>query len=226
MTARLPAAVLFDMDGTLVDSEPLWGIAIAELAVQLGGTLSPGVRASLVGTNVPASLVTMYSALDLPAEPAALADGERWLRKRMAELLADGAPWRPGAAELLAEVRAAGVPHALVTSTDRDLTELLFPQLGPFDAVVCADEAGRFKPAPDPYLRAAALLDVPPSRCVAIEDSAVGATSATAAGCPALVVPHQVPVPPAPGRHLHPTLAGLHLPDLVPLTGRGVQSVP
>ncbi|MFL6073381.1 MAG: HAD family hydrolase [Mycobacteriales bacterium] len=219
MTAGLPAAVLFDMDGTLVDSEPLWGIAIAELATQLGGTLSGRVRASLVGTNVPATLEVLYAALDLPAGPAERADGERWLRKRMAELLADGAPWRPGAAELLAEVRAARVPHALVTSTDRDLTELLLGQLGPFDTVVCADEAGRFKPAPDPYLRAAALLAAAPARSVAIEDSAVGAAAATAAGIRTLVVPHHVPVPPGPGLRTLPTLAGLHLDDLMALTG-------
>ena len=124
--------------------------------------------------------------------------------------------WRPGARELLHDVRAAGVPTALVTSTSRRAVEVALDTLGRhnFDAVVCGDEVAFTKPHPDPYLRAAKLLGVEPSGCVAIEDSPAGVASALAAGARVIGVPNAVSLSPMTGLTLLTTLSGLTLAEL------------
>jgi HAD superfamily hydrolase (TIGR01509 family) len=117
-----------------------------------------------------------------------------WLETRVGELFADGLIWRPGASELLAAVRAAGVPTALVTATRRQLVDVALATIGStnFDVVVCGDEVDRTKPHPEPYLTAAAKLGVDVAHCVAIEDSPTGVASALAAGCVVVAVPCEV----------------------------------
>ncbi|GAA4971615.1 hypothetical protein GCM10023225_11650 [Kineococcus glutinatus] len=127
-------------------------------------------------------------------------------------------PWRPGARERLAGLRAAGVPTALVTMSYRSLAQEVVQLLpGAFDVLVPGDEVARGKPAPDPYLRAAELLGVDPRECVALEDSATGVRSAEAAGCRTVAVPHLVPVPAAPGRSRVRSLADVDLAVLARL---------
>ena len=186
------AAVLFDMDGTLVDSEKVWTIALYELAERLGGRLSDGARAAMVGTNMSRSMVILHEDLGLPLEDTA--GSVAWLEARMGELFAAGLVWRPGAADLLATVHAAGIPAALVTATRRRLTEKALQTIGPefFAAVVCGDDIAETKPDPAPYRHAAELLGVDPARCVAIEDSPTGLASARGAGCVVLGVPSEV----------------------------------
>lgn len=217
MTAPL-AAVLFDMDGTLVDSEPVWDRALEELARWLGGTLSPEARRRTLGTNVAVSVAIVHADVGRPdADP--VLSGKKLVDEAAARFAA-GLVWRPGARALVDAVRAAGVPVALVTNTERSLVELA---LGPlvqelFDVSVCGDEVARTKPAPDPYVSAAARLGVPTAAAVAIEDSPTGAASADAAGCPVLVVPAgDVPVPPGPRRTFRTTLEGLTVADLAAL---------
>ncbi len=150
--------------------------------------------------------------------------------ERIAELLIDGVverirasvPWRPGARELLADLRRRQVPCALVTmSYERLVGPVLdFMPARSFDVVVTGDNVARGKPHPEPYLHAARLLGVEPSACVAIEDSNPGATSAEAAGCRVLVVENQVRVEPGPGRVFLPTLEGLTTVDLAELRTR------
>jgi HAD superfamily hydrolase (TIGR01509 family) len=126
-------------------------------------------------------------------------------------------PFQPGALEALDLVRSTALPTALVTSTERLLTELALDTLGRkyFDVIICGDEVnGRNKPLPDPYLLAASALAVAPTDSLAIEDSPTGVTSATAAGCHTLVIPSEVPVPPGPRRTFRDSLAGLTLTDL------------
>ena len=210
------AAVLWDMDGTLVDSERIWTIALTDLAVHLGGALSRPAREAMVGTNMTVSIRLLFDDLALPVDAAAETEALDWLAARTAELFAGPLPWRPGAAEALAAVRAAGLPCALVTNTERAITDLALHTLGAdnFEAVVCGDEVAVPKPAPDVYLRAADLLRAPPARCVAIEDSPTGVTSAEAAGCTVLVVPCLVPVPDGPRRVFRDSLTGLTVPEL------------
>ncbi|MFC7530778.1 HAD family hydrolase [Actinoplanes sp. GCM10030250] len=202
-------AVLFDMDGTLVDSERVWGMALGELAVRAGGTLSETARLAMVGTSMAVSMRVFRDDLgqpDRPEEPDVA-----WLIDRVCELFTEGLVWRPGAAELLAAVRAAGIPTALVTSTGRRLVEVALKTLGAenFDVVVCGDEVTRPKPDPEPYLLAASLLGVPVGRCVAIEDSASGMASAVAAGAVVLAVPAELELPPTDGVHLRSSLVGV-----------------
>lgn len=204
------------MDGTLVDSEQLWTIALTDLARHLGGELSLPAREAMVGTNMAVSIGILFDDLALPAIPQDQDRALLWLARRTAQLFAQPLTWRPGAKQALAAVRAAGLPCALVTNTERAITELAMRSLGRrnFEAVVCGDEVRVPKPAPDPYLRAAELLGLAPARCVAVEDSPTGVAAAEAAGCAVLVVPSVVPVPHAPHRVFRDSLAGLTVPEL------------
>ena len=210
------AAVLWDMDGTLVDSEQIWSISLGDLANHLGGDLSLPAREAMVGTNMPVSVRLLFADLGLEPDQGQMAEAIDWLAERTAQLFAGPLPLRPGAAAALAEVRSAGVPCALVTNTERPLTELALESLGRehFAATVCGDEVAHGKPAPDAYLRAAELLGVPSVATVAVEDSPTGVASAVAAGCAVLVVPSVVPVPPGERRTFRDTLVGLTAAEL------------
>ncbi|ULE35825.1 HAD family hydrolase [Mycobacterium sp. IDR2000157661] len=190
-------AVLFDMDGTLVDSEKLWDVSLAALYVELGGTLSPEVRASMVGGSAEDTIRTVYTDLGLELDPVAMAESSRRLHDYTAELFDGGLPWCDGARELLEALAAERTPMALVTNTARFLTDRALNSLGRhyFSATVCGDEVPRGKPSPDVYERAAALLGLHPAECLAVEDSVTGTAAAEAAGCPVLVVPNDVAVP-------------------------------
>jgi HAD superfamily hydrolase (TIGR01509 family) len=130
-------------------------------------------------------------------------------------------PWRPGARELLAECRHAGIPCALVTMSWRPLADAVIASAptGSFAASITGDEVTNGKPGPEPYAAAAAALGVDPRRCVAIEDSPTGVASATAAGCATLGVPHVVPLAPAAGLAIVGSLADVALADLADLAG-------
>ncbi|MFC4003412.1 HAD family hydrolase [Prauserella oleivorans] len=215
-----PAAVLWDMDGTLVDSEKLWDVVLYEAAEWLGGELTADRRVSLVGSNIHATSRVLLSVTGHPVTEAAIGDVARWMRKRTATLFSDELPWRPGAREALVATRSADIPCALVTSTERALTELALDTIGRefFTVTVCGDEVeGLNKPHPEPYLRAARLLGADPESCVAVEDSPVGTESAVAAGCTVLVVPNDVPVEPGERRVFRSSLVGLDAQALAEL---------
>jgi HAD superfamily hydrolase (TIGR01509 family) len=207
LTTHPVAAVLFDMDGTLVDSERLWDVALHELAARYDGRLSDAARQAMVGSSMATSMRILHTDLGQPwRDPAA---GVAFLERRVAELFVTGLEWRPGALALLRAVRAAAIPTALVTSTARALVEIALDTLGrdSFDVVVCGDEVSATKPHPAPYLTAAEMLQVPIGRCVAIEDSPTGVASALASGAAVLAVPSEVPLPEAEGVHLLESLA-------------------
>ena len=216
-------AVLFDMDGTLLDSEKIWDIALDDLAHYLGGDLSETARRRMVGSSLARSVAIMHDDLRIDADPECSA---AYLLERAAELFRTSLVWKPGARELLVAVHEAGVPVALVTSTHRRLTEIALDTIGRqyFAATVCGDEVAHPKPAPDPYLRAAELLDVPPAESVAIEDSPLGIASAEAAGCVVLAVPSEVPLEAAPGRTVVPSLVGVTVADLAALVNADQRS--
>lgn len=215
INVNTPAAVLWDLDGTLLDSEKLWDIPLFELTEKLGGQLSTATRQRMVGTNVMVTLRLLYAEVGIDSPSAdQLADGAAWIERRMAEVFRQDLPWRPGAAGALAAIRASGRPMALVTSTERGLTEIALDTIGRsrFDATVCGDEVdGLNKPHPEPYLKAARLLAVDPTACVAIEDSPTGTAAAVAAGCTVLVVPCEVPVEPGERRVFRESLEGVDL---------------
>jgi len=208
------------MDGTLVDSEKLWDVALYETAEWLGGTLSEAERMTLVGSNMDDTAAYLLEVVGRSVTAEAIASTGEEIRRRTAGLFDDQLPWRPGAREILAAVRAAGVPTALVTSTERSLTELALNTIGRefFDVTVCGDEVeGLNKPHPRPYLKAAELLGVAPEKCVAVEDSPPGTASAVAAGCRVLVIPNDVEVEAGERRIFRDSLAGIDVPALAAL---------
>ncbi len=209
-------AVLWDMDGTLVDSEKVWDVSLAALYDRLGGTLTPTVRASMVGSVAENTMRIVYTDLGLDLDPDAMAESSRWLNDYTAELFEGGLPWCDGARELLQALAAERTPMALVTNTERALTERALNGIGRqyFSVTVCGDEVPSGKPAPDPYFRAAALLGLEPEQCLAVEDSVTGTAAAERAGCPVLVVPNDVEVPHGPRRARASSLAGLDSGDL------------
>jgi HAD superfamily hydrolase (TIGR01509 family) len=204
------------MDGTLVDSEKVWTISLADTAQWLGGELSTEAREAMVGSNMARSLALMFDDLGLERDPERIAQAGRYLTDRTGELFAAGLEWRPGALDALRMVRAAGWPTALVTNTLRTLTEKALDSIGRehFTVTVCGDEVPHGKPDPDPYLRAAELLGVAARSCLAVEDSPTGATAAERAGCAVLVVPCDVAVPTGPRRVHRGSLLGLTPDDL------------
>lgn len=210
------AGVLWDMDGTLLDSEKLWDIGVRELARELGREMTQEIRHALIGASGANALRIMFTELGLPPEPEAVTAAGHFLEQRVTELMTGPIPWRPGAVEALEMVRAAGLPTALVTNTKRSLTELALETLGRerFDVSVCGDEVPHGKPDPAVYLRAAQLLGLEPGECVAVEDSATGVAAATAAGCAVLVVPCEIPVAVHPSRVHRDSLIGLSRADL------------
>jgi HAD superfamily hydrolase (TIGR01509 family) len=194
--ARLEG-VLFDMDGLIVDSEPLWFEVECAVMARLGGQWGEADQQALVGGSLPRTVAYLLARAVQPASPEEVG---RWLVDGMTSLLMSRTlTMLPGARELLTEVRAAGIPHALVTSSERPIMDAVLLQLRVgFTATVCANDVTRGKPDPEPYLTAAALLGADPRRCVALEDSPNGVASAEAAGCRIVAVPSLVPIPPSP----------------------------
>lgn len=197
-------AVLWDMDGLLIDSEPLWTMAEVELAKALGGTWDDEVKASVVGTRLDVAVPAILRWFDVEPTPARVADTSAGLLARMVELYAGALPVLPGVSELLAGLRAEGVPVALVSSSYRVLVDAALahgPSLGwtPFYVTLSGDEVTQGKPHPEPYLTAADRLGVDPVRCVVLEDAPAGVASGEAAGCAVVAVPGVAGVVIGPG---------------------------
>ena len=225
MTQPYPApgalrAVLFDMDGTLVQTEEYWGRALSELAGQLGGRLSEEARALTVGSSLRRSVEVLHADIGVVRTEEQLLADARGVEDRAAELMTGGISWRPGARALLEAARAAGLATALVTTTARRLADIVLRSIAadlggdPFDLTVSGDEVPARKPDPAPYLQAAAALGVAPGECVVIEDSVVGIESGLAAGMAVLGVPAEQSVPPAPGLILRESLTGVDIAEL------------
>lgn len=215
MTSSL-RAVLWDMDGTLVDTEPYWMASETRLVESYGGSWNHEDALQLVGLGLEDAAKVLQGAGVRMGAGAIVTR----LTDEVTELLsAQGVPFRPGARELLADLREAGIATALVTMSlgrmARAIVDLIdFPA---FDLVVAGDEVARPKPFPDPYLQACEHLGVAPDEAVAIEDSPNGLRSAVAAGTVALGVPNIVPLEGVGARAIWPTLAGRTAADVVEL---------
>lgn len=186
-------AILWDMDGTLVDSEPLWGIATAEMSREMGRTLTPEVRALTIGGTTAETVRTVARHAGIDLDDRCVASWTTWMLDRVTDLIRDSLGWRPGAQRILDACASAGVPCALVTNTARRLTDVTLETIGPerFVLTLCGDEVTHGKPAPDLYLEAARRLGVDPGDCLVVEDSANGMRAARDAGCRLLGVPEE-----------------------------------
>lgn len=212
MKTSAPAAVLFDMDGTLVDTEVLWWETAREVAAGLGHRLTDADAPEVVGRAVADTAAHLIGVTggDASALPSTADDRAAALARTAAELTDSffrkvdaGAPLRPGAAALLASLEGAGVPFALVSASPRSVVDAVVAgSLAGVDFAftLSADDTVRTKPHPDPYRTAAERFAADPAACVAVEDSPDGTASADAAGCAVLVVPSLLPVAPGRGR--------------------------
>ncbi len=206
-------AVLFDMDGTLTDTEGVWCSAFTQVAGELGGVLTDGGRGRLLGQSLRRSVEILHEHIEVDAD---VDDSVARLTEVVADIYRSGVPLRDGARELIAQARAEGLRTALVTSSPRALVELALGTLGAenFAAVVTGDDVVNPKPNPEPYLRAMKLLGVSANQCIVIEDSPTGATAAEAAGLPVVVVPSSGSVPVYPTRTILETLADVSVRTL------------
>jgi HAD superfamily hydrolase (TIGR01509 family) len=212
VTSDFPAAVLWDMDGTLVDTEPYWMDAERELVASFGGTWTHEDGLALVGSGLWASAeVFRGRGVELSADEIVTYLTDRVLARIKVEV-----PWRPGALELLAELKARGIPMALVTMSVHRMAEYVasFIDFDPFDVIVAGDDVTHAKPHPEPYLRAAELLGVSAEDCVAVEDSSTGLASAVASGATSIGVPLHVALEEGPGHTIWSSLAGKTVDDL------------
>ena len=220
----LPAAVLWDMDGTLVDTEPYWIATEYAMAEKYGGTWSQEHALNLVGNALLESGDYIRVHMGIDRTPQQIVDE---LLDGVVARVEEEVPWRPGAREMLADLRREGVPCALVTMSWQRFVDPILAQLpgDAFATVVTGDRVELGKPHPEPYLTAAAELGQHPPACLAIEDSNTGATSAVAAGCTVLCVPHHVPILEGERRIFVDTLDGLDTAGLARLVSGGARDV-
>jgi HAD superfamily hydrolase (TIGR01509 family) len=212
-------AVLFDMDGTLVDTEPYWIAAEYALVESFGGTWSDEHAHALIGNALIDSAIYIREHGGVDLDPPKIVER---LLERVVRSAREAIPWRPGARELLAALAERGVPCALVTMSYTSLAQTMTDALPPgtFTAVVTGDQVNDGKPHPEAYLTAMRHLGVVPGYCIAIEDSPTGIASAEAAGCVVIAVPHNVPIDAAPGRIFVDSLAGVDVDMLTALIDR------
>lgn len=183
------------MDGTMVDTEPLWGIATYELSENLGRRLDAEQRERTVGGSFTNTLAICAEWAGVP-----LVDGDyeryrRWMYDRMGELLSGELEPNPGVRQVLASLQQAGTPMLVTTNTERELADTCIDAVGRqfFIGSVTGDEVQRPKPAPDMYLKAAQMVGQEPADCLVFEDSWAGMSAAAAAGCVVLGLADEVP---------------------------------
>ncbi|MGW6283107.1 HAD family hydrolase [Kribbella sp. NPDC055071] len=210
-------AVLWDMDGTLVDSEKVWADVQLRLLPELGATWTVQDCVDLIGSDLRDAVLVWMSRIPAGAITAdELADR---MFSEVVEALRTEVTFQPGALELLQALRKEDIPCGLVSASYRVMIDAVLSHLppDPFDVVVAGDEVTLGKPNPEPYLTAAAKLGVDPAQCVVIEDSVTGTEAGTAAGAYVVAVPQWVTIPDAPRR--------LVVKSLEPLTPESLRAL-
>lgn len=213
-TLSFPKAVLWDMDGTLVDSEPYWLLSESALAQDYGKVWTQENGHELIGKSLYDSSAILKDRLDIK-DLSAQQIIDRLTDSVIAKLQ-QSLPWRPGALELLMELKQAGVKTALVTMSMRRMALAVVEAIPfhAFDVVVAGDDVTFGKPHPEPYEKAAELLGFLPSECIAIEDSVTGLRSAEAAGCLPLGIVNLMPLEETGTRVIRDSLSNINLETL------------
>lgn len=207
-------SVLWDMDGTLMDSEPYWLAAEQEMSAEHGGTWDEELAKELIGLPLSVSAGHLRTRAGIKGTDEEIVQG--LLDKVTARVTQEGVPWRPGARELLTELREQQIPMALVTMSYAQLADVFLAAVpeGTFSAVITGDRVTHGKPHPEPYLTAMDQLQVSAAGSVAIEDSVPGLAAAQASGACTIGVPAMLPIPAAPERVVLETLDGVGVADL------------
>jgi HAD superfamily hydrolase (TIGR01509 family) len=210
---QLPSAVLWDMDGTLIDSEPYWMKSEGSFARANNSVWTEQDGLSLVGMSLYDSSKIIKERVGSDLEPEQIIQK---LTDDVAAQLKQEIFWRPGARELLVLLRKKKIKTALVTMSMHTMAKQVAESIGfeAFDVIVAGDDVRLGKPHPEPYLKAAELLGVNPEDCVAFEDSLTGLRSAEAANTKAVGIKNIVDIPMEPGRILWPSLEGVTVSDL------------
>jgi HAD superfamily hydrolase (TIGR01509 family) len=211
--SSLPAAVLWDMDGTLIDSEPYWLASESAFAAAHDSNWGHDDGLGVIGMSLYESSKLLKARVGSSLEPQQIIDE---ITDGVLQQLEQTIPWRPGARELLKLLKDNNVRTALVTGSMHRMAQKVANQIGfeAFDVIVGGDDVVKGKPHPESYLTAAMMLGVDPTDCVALEDSLTGITAAEAAGTKAVGIPHIVDIPMSEGRILWPTLEGVTLTKL------------
>lgn len=210
-------AVLFDMDGLLVNTEPLWLEAEHETMAVLGGVWSESDNQAIIGASL--AHAADYLRRSSGTDRSVVEVGDLLVGAMLVKLEGADIPIQPGAADLLLEVAASGLPYALVSASVRPIVDIVLTYLAEqglpgFPVTVAGDEVARGKPDPCPYLHAAELLGIDINRAVVLEDSANGAQAGWAAGATVVAVPHAVPIEATERISVRSSLAGLGVADL------------
>lgn len=202
-------AILFDMDGLMIDTERLSDQVWCEIGARYGLTITPEDTALLRGRNRAGGRAAFQKRFGSDVPYDTMCDA---VVGRLTAMLARSVPLMPGLLELLEEARRRNLPMAVVSSTHRSLVESNLRVAGIrdfFTTLVCGDMVRRSKPAPDIYLTAAQALNVAPEACLVLEDSYNGVRSGAAAGCITVMVPNMDPATPEMEqlcRHIVPSL--------------------
>ena len=204
MSATNPQAVLWDLDGTIVDSEPYWLLSEQRLVEEFGGTWSEADGFALIGAGLTNAAEHLQKCgVDMPVDA---------IVKRMVdevdEMNAKQVPWRPGALELIRSIHDAGIPQVIVTMSYRTTAQFVADEVGLFAGVICGEDVTHSKPHPEPYQMGAALVGASPRDCVALEDSIPGNESAVAAGAVTIALPLHVPLPESENYTIWHTMVG------------------
>lgn len=200
------------MDGTIVDTEHYWMIAETELIISFGGVWTPEDGLGVVGMGLrDAAAIFQSRGVTLSAEE--IIDH---MTARVIEQVEEAVPWRPGAREMLAALKDAGIPTALVTMSMHRMAATIVDAIGfpAFEVIVGGDDVAEPKPHPEPYLHAARLLGVDITQCVAIEDSVPGLASAIASGAATIGIPLHAKLSPGPTHVIWNSLDGKTIDDL------------
>lgn len=199
-----PKAVLWDLDGTIIDSEPYWLISEQRLVESFGGEWSEADGLTLVGSGLPnAAAFLQRRGVDMPID-----DIVNRMVSEVNEMVDREIPWRPGARELIRSIHDAGIPQVMVTMSYRSSAVVIADALGVFEDLITGDAVTHPKPHPEPYQLGAAAVGAQARDCVAMEDSGPGAQSAVAAGCATIAVPMHIPLPESPDYTLWHSLVG------------------
>lgn len=207
-----PSALLWDLDGTIVDSEDYWIQAEVELAQLHGGTWTHEDGMIQVGQGLPVTA----AALQACGVDMGIQEIIDFLAHRVGALLEESVPWRPGALEMLQAAAVAGIPQAMVTMSVHSIAERVAARVPgvTFDLLITGDRVPHQKPHPAAYELAAAGLGFPTSDCLAFEDSPSGMRSAHDSGAALIGVRHLVPLDESLGTTIWDTLAGKTLDDV------------